>query len=1092
MVNRNITNNKVKFISLSLSLSTIFLSYDAFAAHPLFAKVPAAMQTKTQNKAMPNILLSIDNSGSMTSTVPGTKITRMQSVKDAVSNLFDLKEDGEYLFRDKFRWGLSVFNYQTQFSDRRSPSGYTYWQMPKKNATTGAVSYDNVGSAYASSTSSSYSADQGMILEPVRDPSDTHIANIQRRIGQMVASGGTPLSESAYRAYHHFATDPETIQYRCQKNNLIIVGDGEAGYNTTLIKRAAEQDFIMDGFGANRSVNDKEGSSFDSPPFANQTVQTSTIGYGSTDIAALQNIANAGNGVYVRVNNTAELAAGLKKILESAGPYKGYSAVPTLSASDMANVDSMDKSVGLTIEADGWVSMVEIRPFTTDALGNKLTDTKATVKPADYSHEAELRTVISTPSGLRFFDTTATKNSITFNNDSFNIMSSDKNFWQKWVKWAAAHHDQEDKNVGLRNRGPMSPFNTSRRNIGDVLDSPVLLLGDIVTYSSNKLNIPRYMVFGSNDGMVKIYTAYTNANPYRYRFSYIPGTAPRENDSILMKDLPIRSDLDYGTANKPHEYFVNGGMSSRQTENDQLFIVGALGQGGKAAYALNIAGKDHKTGKAVGLGTLGGTSYIDGIISNKDDYLKTVPLWDTSSSQFGNAFNSNLKLGYTIGTPIIARVALERDMVGMPKLDKDVRYATFISNGYEGIASSPSLYVLDALGLDVGFNVSSSSVEARNGETSTGKGALIQTLSTLAGAKNGLSSPAVVDIDFDNIVDLVYAGDLNGNVYRFDLRGKTPSDWTSTMIYEGSPTQPITSAPAVHLSGKNEITVVFGTGSNIYVSDIEVEDINTVPRQSLYGIKDDVTFINPPAHTPTTFKDRDVKNGLMKQELSYPDASDTIYGRPLIIGSRHTVKKGEKFKGWYIDLTAGELIVNQPVVIDKTVMFSTLVLKNMAALDSKKMCDATQGGAYGSIISLDAVTGIMPLKTQANLNKTIKLPDGIKEISGYIMDSPVSALSAIGNNRIGEQDANGLIKRVAKSIPLQYVNNLKPGTTGTELIHYVKGSEVHPSGQGGNAKDCGKNTHLGGSSGSSGSFINTIDCGAATNNIRVLSWREIF
>ena len=78
--------------------------------------------------------------------------------------------------------------------------------------------------------------------------------------------------------------------------------------------------------------------------------------------------------------------------------------------------------------------------------------------------------------------------------------------------------------------------------------------------------------------------------------------------------------------------------------------------------------------------------------------------------------------------------------------------------------------------------------------------------------KGGLSTPTLVDTDFDGIVDIAYAGDRYGNMFRFDLRGKTPSEWSAQMIFQGSGNQPITSAPAVSRRGKDKYVVIFWYG----------------------------------------------------------------------------------------------------------------------------------------------------------------------------------------------------------------------------------------------------------------------------------------
>ncbi|HID8592550.1 TPA: PilC/PilY family type IV pilus protein, partial [Neisseria meningitidis] len=100
-------------------------------------------------------------------------------------------------------------------------------------------------------------------------------------------------------------------------------------------------------------------------------------------------------------------------------------------------------------------------------------------------------------------------------------------------------------------------------------------------------------------------------------------------------------------------------------------------------------------------------------------------------------------------------------------------------------------------------------------------------------SKGGLSSPTLVDKDLDGTVDIAYAGDRGGNMYRFDLSGQDPNQWSVRAIFEG--TKPITSAPAISQL-KDKRVVIFGTGSDLSEDDVDNKDI-----QHVYGIFDDDT-----------------------------------------------------------------------------------------------------------------------------------------------------------------------------------------------------------------------------------------------------------
>ncbi|HRL35168.1 MAG TPA: PilC/PilY family type IV pilus protein, partial [Neisseria sp.] len=294
----------------------------------------------------------------------------------------------------------------------------------------------------------------------------------------------------------------------------------------------------------------------------------------------------------------------------------------------------------------------------------------------------------------------------------------------------------------LRNASP------DQRNLGDILDSPVSAIGNRVGGRQE------FLVTAANDGMVHLFQSDVSAgapNPYHLKLSYIPADMQRDGDNggeTMGKTLKELAQDGYGNLDKPHRYMVNGGFTLRQTpdssysKGQQIFMAGAMGQGGRGAYALNIGGKNRVNGSGLAL--------------NGSDMEKDVPLFETAKGA-GNT------LGYTIGTPQIGRVSINR-AAGSIAMDKDIRYATFLASGYRSNKAATdnnetALYIYDTLGQ-----------EARSGAVVGTPGTLIRKI-TVPGGVGGLSSPTLVDVDFDGLVDVVYAGDYGGNMYRFDLRG---------------------------------------------------------------------------------------------------------------------------------------------------------------------------------------------------------------------------------------------------------------------------------------------------------------------------------
>ncbi|HGX9789416.1 TPA: PilC/PilY family type IV pilus protein, partial [Neisseria meningitidis] len=162
------------------------------------------------------------------------------------------------------------------------------------------------------------------------------------------------------------------------------------------------------------------------------------------------------------------------------------------------------------------------------------------------------------------------------------------------------------------------------------------------------------------------------------------------------------------------------------------------------------------------------------------------------------------------------------------------KYAAFLASGYatkdiNSTENQTALYVYD---------LESSGTLIKRIEVPNGKG--------------GLSSPTLVDKDLDGIVDIAYAGDRGGKMYRFDLSGQDPSQWTVRTIFSGN--KPITSAPAISQL-KDKRVVIFGTGS-----DLSEDDVNSQEIQHVYGIFDN--------DTDTSVAKDGQGNGLLEQVLS--------------------------------------------------------------------------------------------------------------------------------------------------------------------------------------------------------------------------------
>ena len=449
-----------------------------------------------------------------------------------------------------------------------------------------------------------------------------------------------------------------------------------------------------------------------------------------------------------------------------------------------------------------------------------------------------------------------------------------KNALLKWTGRASSDEtikaDAETKGYSQSYRiRPTDSADSSKdeRNLGDILDGSVASIGD------KRDNRQEFLVAAANDGMVHIFRNGTPSNPYDLKLSYIPAGMEREDEkgqaTTLGKVLKDIARDGYGSST-PHRYMVNGGFVLRQTPDKQTFMFGAMGQGGRGAYALNI-----------------------GAVANSDrsGWNTAVPLFETEKGS-GN------KLGYTIGSTQIGRVSIKRNATPV-NLESDVRYAGFLASGYrtEDVNSADNetaLYVYDMTGKEAGTKGTGSNV--------SDAGKLLAKIPAPNG-KGGLSTPTLVDTDFDGIVDIAYAGDRYGNMFRFDLSGETPSKWSAQMIFQGSGNQPITSAPAVSRRSKDKYVVIFGTGSEIYQNELTNANgqINAV-----YGIYDDVSTDES--------KKAVLANSSELEQQTRKSVDEHIY-----VSAN---KVGEGKKGWSLTLDPNERVTVKPTMILRTAVLT--------------------------------------------------------------------------------------------------------------------------------------------------------------------------
>lgn len=935
------TNNKPssvqpRLISRCVLSALALLAASQAAANKDFAHVPPYLDSQTSTsevKIKPNVMLLIDDSGSMARRVGSNEQagngepSRLDVTKRALHAVLDK-------YTDQVNWGLKTLN------NSANNNGYT-------------TDHKAIGSV----------------------------------VNRIVANGATPTT----RRYYEVSGDVRTAtKYRCEKNYIVLMSDGDANmscfysndyavlnyplnaadgeyfgaagagqclpdtlnggnyhtffdrdnglrfFSNTLLNK----DFKTSGVDqAGKSWNGDAGDPKDSDGkslYEKQLVETFTVGFGPSLSAAGRSYlekgaaTNSSNGFF-SATSAQELVDAFGTIFANIDAANAplVLTAPGTTAPATTNPGQAASAAVVEVDSGSWSSRLKFYQINADGSVN----TSAFSEPSFSGRQ----TIMNNGKTNHWVANLTDKD---VNNAFFGISGgrpADQNEWKNTLlPWTVRNGDDSTLKSTAATRRYSQPYRVrgvnGQRDLGDILDSTLSTIGDQVNGRTE------FMVTAANDGMVHLFQSTAGTNPYALKLSYMPAAMERDDDNgnatTMAKYLKDVAHENYGKS-VPHRYMVNGGIVVRRTadsaatKGQQSFMFGAMGQGGRGAYALNIGGKDRVNGGAIGLH------------AGQNQWLSQVPLFETAKGT-GNT------LGYTVGTPQIGRVSIQRGVNAAVSTTTNVRYAGFLASGYRvkgtvaGKANETALYVYDMLGQ----NAHSGVVEG------AAKGALIGKINVPNGV-GGLSSPTLVDADFDGIVDVAYAGDYGGNMYRFDLRGDRPANWSVARIYAGNASQPITAAPAVSRRAANKYVVIFGTGSDIYK-----DDVNNTDQQAMYGIFDDLTQAAADAK----------QSDLLAQALT----GTTAAGQTAYTLSNNKITTSHK--GWRINLPlTGERVVVKPTMILRTAVFSTrsYEVKTVVKSNNGDMCipEETTVGTSSStmLLGVNAETGGMPSNRDARV-----------------------------------------------------------------------------------------------------------------------------
>ena len=895
---------RINTISLAVSLAFPAL---AFAAEP-FPALPPTLSTAVT----PNILLHVDNSGSMNNFVNGKR--KIATARDVAKKLIDNNKT--------LRWGLFSFD-------------------PNSN-------------------------EKGGILQaPVGATQDT----LNTAINALGPDTWTPLGEALFemtrywageRSYYGKITGNYTspIQYRCQKNFNIVITDGvstkdneipglpakptgvdyttytsQGVAQTKTFKACVNKDTVSsvtcpeklegstvnnafvgtsdDGSSYGRSIRDVamfaydkdmrvggtdgDGKSFDDPKFQKQNVATYTVGF-AIDDPVLNATAIVGKGKYYTAGNEETLFDALTNAVNS--------IVASISNAGGVAAQSETTTVGNKVfqpvfNPNGWYG--ELRCYDLDSNGNLITggctNPKAVI-PAVASRKIFSSKVLpaqATPTVAFDFNNAAAPANA---DATLAAMTT-----QQQSLLGANASEQKNTIRFLRGEEGISGFRTRPNGLlGDIIDgqpavvsAPAGITTDSAYASFVAANSSRGIVLiGANDGMLHAF----RISDMGELMGYIP--------SSVYPHLKALTASDYGqSTGTPHTFHVNGTLRQQDVKfgsNWKTIVASGLGQGGQGFLAVDATDESALTS------------------------LSTVK-WEWNDQ-------NDSEMGYSFAAPLIYNVRTSASTV-VP--------AVILANGYNNsyndtgvggqktTADSSALYILNA-------------------ET----GALIQKIkvtdSSGANLGAGLSSPAGVDFGQDGILDYVYAGDMNGKMWRFDLTDSNPANFKvhPTPIFDAGPTHPIVMRPAIKPVSKSDGTslgnlVLFGTGK--LLTDADRTDATT---QSFYAVLDDMSSAQGTvvladlqqrtidSETTVSSSDSTVRSGTYRKISTSPSLDLT------------STAPGTK-KGWYLDFPATtERLVTSPMLFDDKLLFGTGITQ------STEKC---LPGGKGWVMGLDPMTG---------------------------------------------------------------------------------------------------------------------------------------
>jgi type IV pilus assembly protein PilY1 len=569
-----------------------------------------------------------------------------------------------------------------------------------------------------------------------------------------------------------------------------------------------------------------------------------------------------------------------------------------------------------------------------------------------------------------FNDSTDTRKIFTTNTSSRNGVAFQWDLLSPSQQTALVSKNLQEYIAGVRTNEGVAPANFRKRLpsvLGDIVNSNPVYSAENVGANSTFGSAPGYAAFakqfdtrvgqggtarakavfvGANDGMFHAFGGESSkaSGGGKEIFAYVP--------SMIYANLPALANADY-TVTGNHKYFVDGSpvlsdanVGSAATPNWKTIIVSGLGAGGAGYFALDV--------------------------TRPENFDASKVLWELTAGDVTRTVGGVTKsdLGASTTQPRIARTKTSTT---------EETYFAVIGNGYNS-AATPT-------------NGQAVLVVARVGKTGGAwASADLSPIILSPDLDNGLSTPTLVDYDGDGFVDLIYAGDLQGNMWRIKASDPDPKNWMGKKLFTAPKTaaglpQSITVAPRVTRHPNGGLMILFGTGKYL-----ETTDVGTIPPvQALYGIRD----ADPTSGTLTTQTTASLNEVSIINTPAVPPATAGTRSLPISSGDADAQCKNNV--GWNIKLINGTTLEGERNIFESTLFAGSLLVPTLTP--SGDLC---LGGGQSSLYCVNPFTGCACSAKGAVIRQVQGILTQLSPLP--VPPAPVGSNSSSGGGKaIGEQ-----------------------------------------------------------------------------------------